>query len=84
MDQLISLASSDIEKLELEGMINILIRKRNKVIKKFESKNMINQRIRFGGFFISGENMEIFHWIPQNSSTASTLPKVKVIKFGED
>ena len=32
---------------------------------------------------MSGENMETFHWRPQNSSTTSVSPKVKVIKFGD-
>ena len=27
--------------------------------------------------------METFHWRPQNSSTASVSPKVRVIKFGD-
>ena len=32
---------------------------------------------------MSGENMETFNWRPQNSSTTSVSPKVKVIKFGD-
>ncbi|MCX8675878.1 phage tail protein [Gilliamella sp. B3023] len=32
---------------------------------------------------MSGENMETFHWRPQNSSTTSVSPRVKVIKFGD-
>ena len=32
---------------------------------------------------MSGENMETFHWRPQNSSTTSVSPKVRVIKFGD-
>jgi phage-related protein len=34
-------------------------------------------------FFMSGENMETFHWRSQNSSTASVSPRVKIIKFGD-
>ena len=36
LEQLLNLASSDIEKLELEGISNILFRKRNNAVKKIK------------------------------------------------
>jgi phage-related protein len=47
-------------------------------------QNKIKPKARNCGLFLCLEKtMETFHWRPQNSSTISASPKVKVIKFGD-